>query len=67
LNFYAGNEPGGVNVTVRVIADGKPYERAYHIPASNGNHGENHAGRSSDPHWVRVNLAEICRLNSPAQ
>ena len=65
LNFYRGTAPQGVDVTVKIIADGKPYERVFHISATQGNSGANSAGRAHDPHWVvisREELAAMCGL-----
>ena len=62
LNFYEGNAPKGADVSVRVIVNGKRYERGYKISANAGNRGGNAAGRANDSHWVRVNLAEVCGI-----
>lgn len=65
LNFYRGTAPQGVDVSVRIIADGNSYERTFHISATEGNRGANSAARARDPHWLVISpeeLAAICGL-----
>jgi len=65
LNLYRGTAPQGADVTLKIIADGKEYERTFHIRATEGNRGANSAARARDPHWLVISpeeLAEICGL-----
>lgn len=62
LNLYRGTAPDGVDVTVQICCDERRYERVFHLAASEGNRGENAAGRANDPHWLVISSAELAGM-----